>query len=183
MLAGAAIPDNPMKIMLVALAKVITLALLTQSVVAQDLIQMTENSPTSLLVTLELNNGSHPSVSVSNTSADHWTLTFPTTISFNEVGSGVGWIEPENSANGNIVTSPSQNNVLFVESDALGHPGDHTDGMFVVVGLDTGGKEEVAKFTDQAAAIEAAPESATWGVGALLAGLLFLHFFLRKRAA
>jgi len=172
-----------MKIMLVALAMVITLALLTQSVVAGtlQLIIMTENSPSSLAVTL---NGSSSNITVTNTSADHWTLTFPTTIRFNENGTSVfGWIEPDNSANGNIVSSPLQDNVLFVVSDALGHPGDHTDGAFVVVGNDTGSNEEVARFFDQAAAIEAAPEPATWGVGALLAGSLFFQFFLRKRAA
>jgi hypothetical protein len=148
----------------VSLAIAIAAALLIQPAVAtvMDTIQMTENSPTSLSVTL---NGLTTGITVQNTSADHWTITFPTNIVFHElqVVGGVGWIEPENSANGNIVTSPLGNNQLFVVSDALGHPFSEPDGTQVGLGTDNSNplsRVAVAGvFTDMAATAETAPDT------------------------
>ena len=167
----------PMKIFkpstLVSLGIAIAAALLIQPAVAtvMDTIQMTENSPTSLSVTL---NGLTTGITVQNTSADHWTITFPTNIVFHELQilqtiGGVGWIEPENSANGNIVTSPSGNNQLFVVSDALGHPLNFPDGAQVSLGTDNSNPLSpvtvAGVFTDMAATAETAPDTgSTFGL-------------------
>jgi VPDSG-CTERM motif len=161
----------------------ISAALVTQPAVATiiDTIQMTENSPTSLSVTL---NGLTTGITVQNTSADHWTITFPTNIVFHElqIVGGVGWIEPENSANGNIVSSPSGNNQLFVVSDALGHPFSEPDGTQVGLGTDNSNPLSpvavAGVFTDMAATAEATvPDIGTTGslLGLSLAGLVFLR--------
>ena len=158
---------------LVSLGIAIAAALLIQPAVAtvMDTIQMTENSPTSLSVTL---NGLTTGITVQNTSADHWTITFPTNIVFHELQilqtiGGVGWIEPENSANGNIVTSPSGNNQLFVVSDALGHPLNFPDGAQVSLGTDNSNPLSpvtvAGVFTDMAATAETAPDTgSTFGL-------------------
>jgi len=158
---------------LVSLGIAIAAALLIQPAVAtvMDTIQMTENSPTSLSVTL---NGLTTGITVQNTSADHWTITFPTNIVFHELQAlqtigGVGWIEPENSANGNIVTSPSGNNQLFVVSDALGHPLNFPDGAQVSLGTDNSNPLSpvtvAGVFTDMAATAETAPDTgSTFGL-------------------
>ena len=147
---------------LIPLGIAVAAALLTQPAVAIafDTIQMTETSPTILSVTL---NGSTSGITVQNTSADHWTITFPTNIMFDALKAlgGVGWIEPENSANGNIVTSPLGNNQLFVVSDALGHPFSEPDGTEVHLGEETGPSPVgvIGSFTDNAATAETAPDT------------------------
>jgi len=158
---------------LIPLGIAVAAALLIQPAVAtvMDTIQMTENSPTSLSVTL---NGLTTGITVQNTSADHWTITFPTNIVFHELQilqtiGGVGWIEPENSANGNIVTSPSGNNQLFVVSDALGHPLNFPDGAQVSLGTDNSNPLSpvtvAGVFTDMAATAETAPDTgSTFGL-------------------
>jgi hypothetical protein len=96
---------------LIPLAVAIAAAVLTQPVFAvPDIsIDITENSSTSLSVTGGL------TVTVTNTSADRWTLTFPD-VTFGTFTLNA-WAEPDSSL-GNIVDSPGTNQ-LFVLSDVV----------------------------------------------------------------
>src|SRR6266480_6318017 len=121
---------NPMKIdtsfkifkfsRLVPLGIAIAAILVTQpiraGVVPMSEIVLTEHSPTSLTATL---NGSASGITVLNTGQDQWTVTFPTTISFNNGLNNLpaGWGEPEATESNliyNVISSPSLNNQLFV---------------------------------------------------------------------
>jgi hypothetical protein len=94
---------------LVAFTVVITAAL-SQPVLAQvpsDNIVLTENSPTSLTVTLD---GSTTGITVTNTAPDQWDVIFASSILFSP-NTRLNWTEPEN---------PSQVNGVFAGNQAEG---------------------------------------------------------------
>jgi protein with PEP-CTERM/exosortase system signal len=94
---------------LVAFTVVITAAL-SQPVLAQvpsDNIVLTENSPTSLTVTLD---GSTTGITVTNTAPDQWDVIFASSILFSP-NTRLNWTEPEN---------PAQVNGVFAGNQAAG---------------------------------------------------------------
>ena len=103
----------------IAIAAALVAQPLRAGIISSSNIVLTEDSSTSLSATL---NGSATGITVLNTSPDHWTVTFPTTISFNNPLNllPAGWAEPESTGSNplfNVLSSPSLNNQLFVVSD------------------------------------------------------------------
>ena len=101
-----------------AIAAALVAQPLRAGIIASSAIVLTEDSPISLSAAL---NGSATGITVLNTSPDHWTVTFPTTISFNNPLNllPAGWFEPDATGNLNVLSSPSSNNQLFVVSDTF----------------------------------------------------------------
>jgi len=133
----------------------IAAALLTQPVRATAInnIVITENSSTSLTATY---NGSP--VAVTFFSADHWTITFPSTVMFNVTGVNIDWVEPDNADLGNaVVFAPFS--PVFVTSDASTNFLAESNGATVTVGSDSSnGGTVTATFFDNGD-VAAAPDT------------------------
>jgi hypothetical protein len=88
---------------ILSLAIAITAALAAQptsAISTADQVIFTENSSTSLTVTL--NGNDITATAVSNTGPDAWTVTLPSTVSFD--GGLINWLEPDNSNLANEVS-------------------------------------------------------------------------------
>lgn len=140
---------------LATLTIAIVAASVTPSVMAQvpdHQLVLTENSSTSLTVTYD---GSSAGITVANTSADNWTVIFPSNLFF--IGEGA-WSEPEN--NGALVNFPNfnDNGPTSVQSEVAFSGGNlfPDETTFVAFGIDTAaaGFFDVT-FDDDASAAEA----------------------------
>jgi hypothetical protein len=107
---------------ILSLAIAITAALAAQPTAAistADQVIITENSSTSLTVTL--NGNDITATAVSNRGPDAWTVTLPSTVSFD--ANSIGWLEPENSNLANQIDFTPQVNSLFISSEFVVIPG------------------------------------------------------------
>jgi hypothetical protein len=162
--------------------------LLAQGTVkAQNTLDFTENSPTSL--TVALNGTTLPGSSVNNTAPDAWTVTLAAPL-FTEPNfiSGL-WIEPENSSLMNTAQLGPNSTSLLVRSDAstpppplpsetpIGLPDANPDGAQVQVAFQQS-PELLETFHDNAKTPEAVPEPST--VALLGVGLIGIGFACRK---
>ena len=108
---------------ILSLAIAITAALAAQptsAISSVDQVIITENSSTSLTVTL--NGNDITATAVTNTGPDAWSVTLPSTVSFD--GAVYGWLEPDNSNLANtidfvprITSLPTSVNLLTITSD------------------------------------------------------------------
>jgi VPDSG-CTERM motif len=164
---------------LTLLAIAITAALVTQPVFGVAIVNnivITENSNSSTGLTATYN-GSTSGVTVTFVSADHWTITFPSTVNLSPLG--VDWVEPENTGLGNAVTAPALNfvNVLSDVTTTFSPVANGTTVMNVGTDFSNGGTIN-ATFNDNGD-VAAAPDT---GTTASLLGLSLtgLAFFRRK---
>jgi protein with PEP-CTERM/exosortase system signal len=168
---------NLQNVRLIALLIAITAAFVTQTVHAQGTtIVMTEESSSVLDVTF--NGTDITATGVSNTSADHWTITLPTPIATDMVRN---WFEPENPSGDetnltgfNTVTwgspGPTSTQLFFVsDTRFLGQSAFPNGGIFInsISGLHM----QVTDVSD--GAVSAPDTGSTFGLLALALAALF----------
>jgi hypothetical protein len=178
--------SNPTLKILPALIVAITAALAQPAdaaVVPPQDIAIDEFSSTSLTVSF---NGSTSGITVQNTSADHWTVTFDSALGFTFNSTPMAWAEPENSTldptglwNQVTFVNNAGDNQMFIVSDTSLLSGSlfAPNGSFVPVGSVSNSFIGVhplnAGFTDHSDVPDSGTSASLLGLS--LAGLAFVR--------